>query len=142
MVKNLIARHSESAGGVVIGLSDTDDVREGQAEGEPVDLILPDQETIGTFLCPCTVCLIKNAPHPAAAQKLVEYLVSPEVETVLCGSNSGYTPVRAGATDGGDGDAIAAAPPAQGHQWFDISDQQLLENLEPSSRWTLEHFHR
>ena len=135
MVKNLVARHSEAAGGVVIGLTDTDDVREGQAAGEPVDMVFPDQETMGTLLCPCTVCLVKDGPHPAAARCLMDYLVSQGVESKLCNQASGYMPVRAGAA----GDGAESLPD---RRWFDVDDKQLLESLEASSRWTLEHFHQ
>jgi iron(III) transport system substrate-binding protein len=135
MVKNLVARHDESSGGVLIGLTDTDDVREGQAANEPVEMILPDQDTIGTFLCPCTVCLIEQAPHPATARALVDYLVSADVESMLCGQASGYMAIRGGTI--GAGQEGESTP-----RWFDISDQQLLDKLEESSRWTLEHFHR
>ena len=69
MVMNMVARHSGSSGGVLIGLTDTDDVREGQSAGESVDMVFPDQETIGTFLCPSTVGMIRHAPHTDAARR-------------------------------------------------------------------------
>lgn len=131
MVKNMVARHSGNSGGVLIGLTDTDDVCEGQSAGEPVGMVFPDQESIGTFLCPSTVSVIQHAPHSDAARQLVDYLTSPDVESKLCTEASGYMRIRR--------TAAFEAREAH-HRWFDISDEQLLDQLEESSRWTLEHF--
>ena len=54
-----------------------------QAEGEPVAMVYPNQETIGTLVTPATVCLVRGAPHPTEAQALIEYLVGPKVTAKL-----------------------------------------------------------
>jgi iron(III) transport system substrate-binding protein len=128
MVKNLVARAAPGASPVYVGLTDTDDVLAGQAEGEPIDMIYPDQETIGTLVIPTTVCLVRGAPHRQAAERLIEHLVSPEVVRQLAVEGSGYRDVR-------------AKPAAGSPTVLEIEPGALLEQLEASSRWTQEHFH-
>jgi iron(III) transport system substrate-binding protein len=128
MVKNLVARADPDASPIYVGLTDTDDVLAGQADGEPVAMIYPDQETIGTLVIPSTVCLVRGAPHREAGERLIEYLVGPEAVQQLTVAGSGYHDVRQWPRD--------EAPRA-----FEIAPEALLEQLEPSSRWTQEHFY-
>ena len=51
-------------------------------------MIYPDVNGIGTLLIPNTVALIKKAPHPGEGQKLIDYLLSKEVESKLSFSRS------------------------------------------------------
>ena len=61
-------------------MTDSDDVHAGKREGLPVEGIdLGDFE----FLIHNTVAVIRNAPHPAVAQKLFDYLRSSEVSQKL-----------------------------------------------------------
>ena len=60
-------------------------------------MICLDQGGIGTLLIPNTVSLIRGAhPHPEEAKKLIDYLLSREVEGKLAWSESGNMPVRSG----------------------------------------------
>lgn len=131
MVKNLVARADPDASPIFVGLTDTDDVLSGQAAGEPIDMVYPDQDTRGTLVIPSTVCLVLGAPHLAEGRKLVDYLVSADVELQLTAAGSGYRPVRTAGLDG-------TAEPIRS---LEVSAEELLEQLEPSSRWTGEHFH-
>jgi len=45
-------------------------------------------------LIPNTVCLIKNSPHPDEARKLIDYILSREVEGKLAFSQSMQIPLR------------------------------------------------
>ena len=69
MVKNLVACARPDSSPIYLGLTDTDDVLAGKAAGEPVDLIYPDQDpaSFGTLLTPCSIALIRGAPHLEAA---------------------------------------------------------------------------
>lgn len=128
MVKNLVARADPDASPVYVGLTDTDDVLSGQSEGEPIAMIYPDQATIGTLVIPSTVCLVRGAPHRAAAEKLIEHLVGPGATSRLASQDSGYVDVR--------------QPDVAGQvKSFEIEPGALLEQLDASSRWTQEHFH-
>jgi iron(III) transport system substrate-binding protein len=137
MVKNLVARAHPDASPVYLGLTDTDDVRSGQADGEPVDMIYPDQEngSFGTLLFASTVSVIRGAPHPQSARSLADYLVSPRVESQLVAGWAGFLPVRPRPPTGTT-EVPRAAPRA-----MKVSYPALLEQLEPSSQWTREHFH-
>jgi iron(III) transport system substrate-binding protein len=132
MVKNLVARAQPGASPVFVGLTDTDDVLAGQAEGEPIAMIYPDPDSLGTLVIPSTVCLIRGAPHEAEAQKLIDYLVSRRVEAKLTAPETGYYPVRTSA-----GVAEGALPD---NRSFSISFAELYEQLAPSSEWIEEHF--
>jgi iron(III) transport system substrate-binding protein len=63
-------------GEAIVGLTDSDDVINGQREGLPVDSVLLQKDG---FEIPNTAAIVSNAPHGSAAKKLVDYLQSPEV---------------------------------------------------------------
>jgi len=63
-----------------IGLTDSHDIAAGQREGLPIAALPITRETL---LIPNTVAVIRNAPHPASAQKLFEYLQHREVAEKL-----------------------------------------------------------
>src|SRR5437773_8315833 len=63
-----------------IGLTDSDDIAAGQREGWPIAALPLTEESL---LIPNTVAVIRNAPHPANAQKQFEYLQRREVAETL-----------------------------------------------------------
>ncbi len=63
-----------------MGLTDSDDIAAEQHEGAPIVALPMDAETL---LIPNTVAVIRQAPHPEAAQRLFEYLQKPEVVQIL-----------------------------------------------------------
>jgi iron(III) transport system substrate-binding protein len=65
------------------GLTDNDDVASAQREGGTLERILPDQDSIGTLALPTSVALVAGAKHPEPARKLIDYLLSVEVEKKL-----------------------------------------------------------
>lgn len=78
------------------GLTDTDDALEEIAKGMPVAIVYPDQERggLGTLFIPNTLAIIRGGPNPAAARRLVDYLLSPEVETMLAVGPSAQIPLN------------------------------------------------
>jgi iron(III) transport system substrate-binding protein len=54
-----------------VGLTDSDDIADGQREGLPVAELPMNHETL---LIPNTVAITRGAPHPQAAQSLFDYL--------------------------------------------------------------------
>jgi len=80
---NAVVRDMVAAGSVVVGLTDMDDVMQGIKSAMPLKAILPSGQVNGGLLIPCTVSLIRGAPHPEEARKLIEYLLSREVEQHL-----------------------------------------------------------
>ena len=67
-------------GEAAIGLTDSDDALAGREDKLPIDSVLPKD---GGFFIGNSVAVIRHAPHPAAAQKLMEYLTSEEVRREL-----------------------------------------------------------
>lgn len=84
------------------GLTDTDDYWVAKKEGFPVAQVVPDQrdadhpDARGTFLIPNTVCILKDAPRPENARKLVDFILSRETEAKLAAADGAQIPLRAG----------------------------------------------
>jgi iron(III) transport system substrate-binding protein len=61
-------------------------------------MIFPDadakEKDLGTLFIPNTVAVIKGAPNPDGARKLVDYLLSPEVEAKLAQRGSRQIPLN------------------------------------------------
>jgi iron(III) transport system substrate-binding protein len=89
-VKRLVA-----GGEVAFGLTDTDDAHEALEEHAPVDVVYPDQDGAGTLVVPTAVVLMRGGPHPEAARRLVDHLLSAEVEARLAELGA-YMPLRPG----------------------------------------------
>lgn len=85
-----------SAGQLQWGLTDTDDAIIEIDRGAPVVMIFPDQASaeMGTMLLPTSVAVLRNAPHPIAAGKLADHLVSEDVEGRLAIADSAQIPLR------------------------------------------------
>ena len=49
---------------------------------------------MGTLFIPNTLCLIKGSPNPQAARKLLDHLLSADVEAVLAKGRSAQFPVN------------------------------------------------
>jgi len=80
------------------GLVDSDDAVNRMKQGKPVEMVYPDQgkNGIGTFIVPNAVMLIKGAPHPDNAKKLIDYLLSKETERKLAFSAGAQIPLHPG----------------------------------------------
>lgn len=91
VVRDLVAR-----GDVKVGLTDTDDVNVAVENGQPIAMVLPDKDGLGVPVMPNMVSLIANGPHPEEGRKLVDYLLSPDVERQLARSEAVQIPLHAG----------------------------------------------
>ena len=82
---NATVRDMVASGAYAWGLTDTDDANGAVEDGLPARWQFPDQEQdgLGTLVIPNTVAVVKHAPHPEAARKLVDYLLEPDVERAL-----------------------------------------------------------
>jgi len=85
-----------AAGDLHVGLTDTDDAMGEIDRGSKVRIVYldvgPDQT--GTLFIPNTLSIVKSCPHPAAARRLVDYLLSAEVEAMLAQSPSAQIPLN------------------------------------------------
>jgi iron(III) transport system substrate-binding protein len=91
VVRDLVVR-----GEVKVGLTDTDDVNVAIEDGQPIAMVLPDKDGLGVPVMPNMVSLIANAPHPEQGRKLIDYLLSADVEGMLAQSDAVQIPLRAG----------------------------------------------
>jgi iron(III) transport system substrate-binding protein len=91
VVRDLVAR-----GEVKAGLTDTDDVNVAIEDGQPIAMVLPDAEGFGVPVMPNMVSLIANGPNPDQGRKLIDYLLSPDVERQLADSEAVQIPLHAG----------------------------------------------
>lgn len=89
-------------GEAVVGITDTDDAIAEVKAGHPVVIIYPDRHgskahpRLGTLFIPNTVAILRGCPNPAGARKLVDYLLSAEVEKMLAESESRQVPLNPG----------------------------------------------
>lgn len=85
-----------STGQIAFGLTDTDDAIIEIEKANPVTIVYPDREEsdLGTLFIPNTLAIIKGGPNPAAARKLVDYLLSPAVESKLALCPSAQIPLN------------------------------------------------
>ena len=81
-------------GEVAFGLTDTDDASEATRDGAAVAVVYPDQDGPGTLVIPTAVVLIAGAPHPESGKRLVDFLLSPDVEKRMAES-AAHMPLRA-----------------------------------------------
>ncbi len=100
---NMTACRMVADGEVAMAVVDTDDANLLMGEGKPLKLVFLDHDGQGALLIPNTLALVKGAPHPDAAKKLIDYLLSPEVELELARSPSAQIPLHAG---------VGGVPPA------------------------------
>ena len=81
------------AGEVTFGLTDTDDAFVAMQAGAPVELVYPDQDDMGMLVMPTVVVNIRGGPNPEPARRLIDYLLSAEVE-VLMAESAAHMPLR------------------------------------------------
>ena len=93
---NSVVRDMVARGEVMMGLTDTDDVNVAIEDRQPVAMVLPDREGMGVPVMPNMVSLIANAPHPEAGKRLIDYVLSPEVERLLAESEAVQVPLHEG----------------------------------------------
>ncbi len=79
-------------------LVDSDDVVNRIRQGKAVKMIYPDQgkDDIGVLIVPNAALLIKGAPHPDNARKLIDYLLSRETEGKLAFADCAQIPLHGG----------------------------------------------
>lgn len=87
-----------AAGRFAVGWTDTDDFNVARLQGKPVAQVFPDSGAgdIGTMYIPNSLVKIRGGKHPKAAQKLIDWLLRPEVEERLAHSATAQIPVRPG----------------------------------------------
>lgn len=87
-----------AAGEFAFSLVDSDDAVNRMRQGKPVSMVCPDQEEggIGCLVLPNAVVPIRGGPNPAAARRLIDYLLSPETERKLAFADCAQIPLHTG----------------------------------------------
>ena len=98
----------------LLGLTDSDDIADGQREGLSIAALPWNNQTL---LIPNTVGLIRGSSHPEAAQKLADFLQRPAIVQRL---------ITANALEGADMKAVSG--PTLKVDW-----DRLLRELEPAT---------
>lgn len=87
-----------AAGQAALSLVDSDDAINRMRRGDPVRMIIPDQgpDGLGCFVVPNAVVLIHGGPHPEAARRLADFLLSPDTERQLAEADCAQLPLHPG----------------------------------------------
>jgi iron(III) transport system substrate-binding protein len=91
---NSTAVRKIASGEADLCFTDTDDIYAGQRNGWPVAMNYLDQGGNGVLVIPNTAALLRGGPHPEAAQSLMRFLLSEDLERLLVRSDSHNTPVH------------------------------------------------
>jgi iron(III) transport system substrate-binding protein len=83
------------SGEIAFGLTDTDDAHKALDDGAPVRVVYPDQSGMGSLVIPTVVVLIKGGAHPEAGRRLIDCLLTAEVESRMAKS-AAHMPLRPG----------------------------------------------
>jgi iron(III) transport system substrate-binding protein len=100
------------AGTIAMGLTDTDDALGEIRQHRPVEIVFLEQEAddLGLLVIPNTLSIVRGAPHREAAQRLLDFLLTPAVEETLSASPSGQLPLHPAARAAGQ---VALPPTAK-----------------------------
>jgi iron(III) transport system substrate-binding protein len=97
---NKQAAESVGNGEAAVGMTDTDDALEEVKAGHPVEIIFPDRDgdrahpRLGTLFIPNTVAIVRGSLNPEGARKLIDYLLSADVEKQLAEADSHQIPLN------------------------------------------------
>lgn len=86
-------------GRYVFGITDTDDAVIERDKGADVEIVFPnmaaadDDANQGALFIPNSLCKIKGGPNPQAAEQLIDFLLTAEVEDELAKSESAQIPL-------------------------------------------------
>lgn len=125
-----------SSGQLKLGLTDTDDAIIEVQAGRPVAIIYPDRaaDQMGTLFIPNTLAIIRDCPHRAAAERLVDYLLTPAIESKLAAGPSAQIPLHPQAT------APAQIATPQTVKALPVDFRQAAEKWEPAMTFLTDEF--
>jgi len=122
-------------GQLAFGLTDTDDAIIEIEKGMPVDIIYPDQEEggLGTLLIPNTLCRIRNSPNQTNAERLLDFLLTPQIEQRLAAGASAQFPLH---------QSVLQQPRVyqQGVRWMDVDFEAAADVWNTAARFLRETF--
>ena len=133
---NATVRDRVAEGAYAWGLTDTDDANGAVLDGLPVKWHFPDQAEgeLGTLVIPNTVALVKNGPNPEAGKKLIEYLLSPQVEKALSELRGMQIPLNPNV------DAPENVPALSTIRTMDVGFEDVADKMESTAQFIREEF--
>jgi len=81
-------------GRAVVGVLGSDAAAKAAASAAHVEVVYPNQKSIGTFVWPTALSLPRNPAHPEAAARLAEKLADRATEQLLVAREPGFLPLR------------------------------------------------
>ncbi|CAN5261180.1 extracellular solute-binding protein [soil metagenome] len=128
---NAQARDAAASGEAAWCLTDTDDAHGAIEDGAPVAIIYPKEDVgaKGALLIPNTLVLLKDSPNQENGKKLIDYLLSREVEQGLAELRSAQIPVRS------DLKPPSGIPTLSTGDIMPVDWQKAYEAIAPSSAW-------
>lgn len=133
---NASSRDRVADGTAWIGFTDTDDAYVAIKQKRPVGIIWPDKDGMGTLLIPNTVALIKGGPNPEAGKKLIDFLLSRQVEQMLAFSDAGQIPLRR------DVPRPEHVPSLDQIKAMQVDYEEVADQMEPMGRYLQQLFVR
>ncbi|MBI3462896.1 MAG: extracellular solute-binding protein, partial [Planctomycetes bacterium] len=123
-------------GTLPLGLTDTDDAIEEVDKGMPVRIVYLDSEAdeLGTLFIPNTLAALRGSPNPAAAERLADYLLSPDVEAALARGPSAQIPLNPAVTV-----PVRVATPAT-IQAMQVDFEEAARRWRETAEFLTEHF--
>jgi len=133
---NGASRDAVVQGEVPLGFTDTDDVNVAIQAGKPVAMIFPDRDGMGTLMIPNTVAFLAGAPHSQEGKRLIDFLLSREVESRLAFCQSMQIPVREGVKK------PANVPDFGDIRAMQVGYRDIANHMEQAARFSRELFAR
>ncbi len=123
-------------GELIFGLTDTDDAIAEVESGRPVAIVYPDQHAggMGTLFIPNTVCLIKGGPNPEQGRRLLDFVLSAEVEAELARGRSAQFPVNPNV------EVVSRAASPQAVRWMDVDFAAAAERWPAAAEFLRDLF--
>ncbi|MCA9123397.1 MAG: extracellular solute-binding protein [Planctomycetales bacterium] len=116
-------------GQLAFGITDTDDAIIEIDNGMPVEIVFPDQAEgeLGSLFIPNSLCILKDCQNPVNARRLVDYLLSPEIEERLATGSSAQFPVNEQVT------TRSRASPNQPVRWMKVDFEAAADSWAVAS---------
>jgi iron(III) transport system substrate-binding protein len=118
------------------GITDTDDAMIEVDKKGPVEIIYPDQNEgeLGTLFIPNTLCIIRGGPNEENARRLIDYLLSTEIEDRLAEGPSAQFPVIDGA------EAKSRAAPDEPIRWMKADFEAAADQWDTAAEFLRDEF--
>ena len=132
-----------AAGRFAFGLTDTDDAILELDNGFPVTIVYPDSQPgeIGTLFIPNTLAILRDGPNTKNAKRLLDFLLTKEVEQRLAEGKSAQIPLsfQLGSTTGSAESRYRVRTPSS-MQAMEVDFRKCAERWQAASRYLKREF--